>query len=152
MHDAFADIVRRFAGSSYRIGVRRAPSLTMAAHEASPTVIDVDAMRAAGGPHAALGSSAEPVTRAISTHWATALADLEGNIAKARKLGGFQAVAAARAAELAKHAGEMVSRVARTSKWASELQAKVDRLEASGRDFRMNFGHAIDVLVHDRSR
>ena len=88
----------------------------------------------------------------ISVPWSSALADLEAHIAKARKLGGTHARAAARAAELAMVAGEMVPRVARAAKWVGELQAKVDRLEATGRDFRTNLGHAIDVLVHDRSR
>ena len=46
----------------------------------------------------------------------------------------------------------MVPRVERAAKTVGELQARVDRLEAQGREFRTNLGHAIDVLVHDRSR
>jgi hypothetical protein len=88
----------------------------------------------------------------MSSRWAAALADLELSITKARKEGGVHARAAARAAELALVAGEMVPRVERAAKLVGELQAKVDRLEAQGREFRTNLGHAIDVLVHDRSR
>jgi serine/threonine-protein kinase len=42
--------------------------------------------------------------------------------------------------------------VERTSGTVGEHQGKVDRLEARGRAFRANLGHAIDELVHDRSR
>jgi hypothetical protein len=88
----------------------------------------------------------------MSSRWSSALAELEADIARARRQGGESAAAAARAAELALVAGEMLPRIERASTFTSDLQAKVDRLEASGREFRANLGHAIDVLAHDRSR
>jgi hypothetical protein len=45
-----------------------------------------------------------------------------------------------------------VPRVERAAKVVGDLQARVDRLEAAGREFRSNLGNAIDVLVRDRSR
>lgn len=92
------------------------------------------------------------VTREMSSRWSVALAELEELISKARRLGGAHASAAARASELALIAGEMVPRVERAAKTVGELQAKADWLEATGREFRTNLGHAIDMLVHDRSR
>jgi hypothetical protein len=88
----------------------------------------------------------------MNHRWDAALADLDAAIARARKKGGEHARAAARAAELALVAGEMMPRVERASKMVGELQARVDLLEATGREFRANLGYALDVLVHDRSR
>ncbi len=150
VHDAFADIVRRFSGNATIApprGVSENPPDN--AREPSETVVDMKAAVPTGGR---IIDDIGPVTHEMSSRWSSALADLEAHIAKARKLGGTHARAAARAAELAMVAGEMVPRVARAAKWVGELQAKVDRLEATGRDFRTNLGHAIDVLVHDRSR
>ena len=150
VHDAFGDIVRRFAtGSSVGV-IRGAPvSPPAEAREASETVIDMVAAVPAGG---ATTVNIGPITHEMSSRWSSALGDLEAHIAEARRKGGSHALAATRAAELAMVAGEMVPRVARAARWVGELQAKVDRLEATGRDFRTNLGHAIDVLVHDRSR
>ncbi len=154
MHDAFADIIRRFAGSSSRIGIRRSvvPSFRVSEHAGDPTVMDVDATGERGTPAWAPASVADSITRGMSSQWDTALADLEAKIAKVRTKGGTHALAAARAAELATVAAELMPRLTRASAWVVELQARVDRLEARGRDFRMNLGYAIDVLVHDRSR
>jgi serine/threonine-protein kinase len=150
VHDAFGDIVRRF-GSATALAPARAGSSAPPAdpREPSETVVDMTAALPSGHADAA---NIGPVTHEMSSRWSAALADLEAQIAHARKQGGTHARAAARAAELAMVAGEMVPRVARAAKWVGELQAKVDRLEAKGRDFRTNLGHAIDVLVHDRSR
>jgi hypothetical protein len=49
-------------------------------------------------------------------------------------------------------AGEMIPRVERSSRAVAELQSRVDRVDARGREFRANLGHAIDVLLRDRSR
>lgn len=148
VHDALADIVRRFSGSG-SIAPPHLSSLPPAEpREPNETIID----RTSAAPGRETASVARVVTHEMSSRWSTALADLEAHIARARKLGGLHARAAARAAELALVAGEMVPRVERAAKVVGELQAKVDRLEAQGRDFRTNLGHAIDVLVHDRSR
>ena len=151
VHDAFGDIVRRFGSHSLSAPPRGASSASAAPpepREASETVVDMKAAMPTGGAASNVG----PITHEMSSRWSSALADLETHIANARKQGGVHARAAARAGELAMVAGEMVPRVARAAKWVGELQAKVDRLEAQGRDFRTNLGHAIDVLVHDRSR
>jgi serine/threonine-protein kinase len=87
----------------------------------------------------------------ISMRWSSALADLEAMVlARTKDRGGT--FAADRASELVGVAREVVRRVERAQRMVSESQARVDRLEAEGRDFRANLGHAIDVLVHDRSR
>jgi hypothetical protein len=147
VHDALADIVRRCSGTG-SIATPRLPSEPPAEpREPNLTVFD----RPAAPGH---GTSADErgVTREMSSRWSTALADLEAHIAEARRSGGPHARAAGRAAELALVAGEMVPRVERAARVVGELQARVDRLEAEGREFRTNLGHAIDVLVHDRSR
>jgi serine/threonine-protein kinase len=154
VHDALADILRRFGHASSNApptgsGSDAPPAL---AREPLETIID----RTSGAPSPGQGRETANVGRLVthemSSRWSAALADLEANIARARRQGGEHARAAARAAELALVAGEMVPRVERAAKMVGELQAKVDRLEASGREFRANLGNAIDVLVHDRSR
>jgi serine/threonine-protein kinase len=150
MHDALQDIVRRF-GSSGSVAPPRLASDVPPAEPREPleTIIDQKAASGAGHETANVGRN---VTHEMSSRWSHALADLEAHIAQARQLGGAHGLAAARAAELALIAGEMVPRVERAAKMVGALQSKVDRLEAEGREFRMNLGHAIDVLVHDRSR
>ncbi len=160
MHDALQDIVRRYSGSASIAPPHLASSHLASSHLASSspppmprdpleTIIDQKSAAPAGRE---TGSVGRHVTHEMSSRWSTALADLEAHITKARKLGGVHGRAAARAAELALVAGEMVPRVERAAKTVGELQARVDRLEAQGREFRTNLGHAIDVLVHDRSR
>jgi eukaryotic-like serine/threonine-protein kinase len=151
-HDALADIVRRFSASAMMPTARAQSELPPAEREPLNTVVD----RVSAHAHVPQGRDAanadKHVTREMSSRWASALAELENLIAYARRQGGAHAQAASRAAELALVAGEMVPRVERAAKVVGELQARVDRLEAVGREFRANLGHAIDVLVHDRSR
>lgn len=147
LHDQLLDIVRRF-GTPASDAPPRLGSEPPFGREPIETVVDVGNVT----PIPTTANVGKIVTREMSTRWVTALAELEVQIAKARKEGGPRAVAAKKAAELALVAGEMVPRVERASKMVGDLQAKVDRLEAVGREFRGNLGHAIDVLVHDRSR
>ena len=150
VHDAFADVVRRFAPSTSSLPAARGSMLpAFDAREPSETVVDMKAAKPSGG---AESLRVGHPTHEMSSRWSGALADLETHIADARRLGGAHAQAAGRAGELAMVAGEMVPRVERAARWVSELQAKVDLLEVTGRDFRANLGHAIDTLVHDRSR
>ena len=150
MHDALQDIVRRFAGSASSAPPRISDAPPPEPREPRETIIDRKSGVPVGGESG--GAAGRSVTQQMSSRWSTALADLELHITRARRLGGTHALAAARAAELALVAGEMVPRVERAAKVVGELQSKVDRLEAEGREFRTNLGHAIDVLVHDRSR
>jgi len=160
LHDALIDILRRFGSGSIAPGADGAPgggqaartsAIPISPREPLETVVD----RISSSLLAAqldTANAGKLVTSEPSTRWAAALAELEASISKARRAGGESAVIAGRAAELALVAGEMGPRVERASKLVSALQAKVDRLEAVGREFRANLGHAIDVLVHDRSR
>jgi serine/threonine-protein kinase len=148
-HDELLAIVRRHGGTS-------SPNVEATAPNPSPrevfaTVVDKRISQLPGRETANVGKL---VTREMNTQyrWTAALSELESHIAKARAAGGESAAIAKRAAELAIVAGDMIPRVERATKLTSELQARVDRLEASGREFRANLGHAIDVLVHDRSR
>ncbi|MBS2013901.1 MAG: protein kinase [Deltaproteobacteria bacterium] len=149
VHDALGDILRRYAGSGSVAPPAGSPETQDGARDPIETIFDRQSGPPAGGE---TSNVARLVTGEMSSRWSAALADLEAHIAKARKAGGVQAIAAGRAAELALVAGEMVPRVERAARIVGELQAKVDRLEATGREFRANLGHAIDVLVHDRSR
>jgi serine/threonine-protein kinase len=90
-------------------------------------------------------------TGEMTMHWSRALLELETSIqARAKERGGT--FAADRAGELAGVARQMIPRVERAQQVVGEAQGRLDRLEAEARDFRANLGHAIDVLVHDRSR
>lgn len=151
LHDALLEILRRFGTTSLSppndgpvlpLVNARAPMETAVERTSSPRI-------ASQRDTANIGKI---VTSDMGSRWGTALADLEAAIAKARRVGGPSAIAADRAAELALVASEMIPRVERGQKVVADLQAKVDRLEAVGREFRANLGNAIDVLVHDRSR
>lgn len=164
MHDALADVVRRFepahAGGGRRSALPRAASSAppgdalAATGEAAifrePLETIVDRLSAPAARETA--NVGRVVTREMNHRWDAALGDLEAAIARARRQGGEHARAAAAAGELALVAGEMIPRVERAAKLVGELQARVDRLEATGREFRANLGHALDVLAHDRSR
>lgn len=164
VHDAFADILRRYGASGSRTSapprLSNPPRASLPPQEAGEekiereprhTVVDV----VMDVPSSSLESGSVQIVAAsadASARWAQSLAELEERIAEARRKGGEHASAASRAAELAMVAGEMMPRVERATKIVGDLQAKVDLLEARGREFRTNLGHAIDVLVHDRSR
>jgi serine/threonine-protein kinase len=92
------------------------------------------------------------VTSEMASRWSSALSELDASIARARKRGGKYAERAERAAALAQLANDLVPRVERAAKLVAELQGRVDRLEAKGREFRANLGRAIDELSRDRSR
>ncbi len=153
LHDALVDILRRL-GSPDHGDAARAPSEVPVAEgrvrrDPLETVVDrISSPALSRRETADVGN----VTREMSSRWAVALAELETHVARARNAGGESAVVASHAAELALVASEMIPRIERATKMVSELQAKLDRLEAVGREFRGNLGHAIDVLVHDRSR
>jgi serine/threonine-protein kinase len=156
LHDALVDIVRRLGTTgSFAPGGGEGGDTTSAmasnAREPIETIVDrTSALRiTAHGDGSDIG---ELVTKEMGARWSLALAELEMHIAKARRAGGQSAIIAGRAAELALVAGEMLPRLERATKMVADLQARVDRLEAEGREFRANLGHAIDVLVHDRSR
>ncbi len=155
LHDALADILRRYSGSGTHGSVLPRPGTTPpGAAEPEPreplsTVMDrVSAIEGA----LVTANVGRVVTKEMSSKWSSALAELESMIAKARRKGGDHARAAQNASEMALVAGEMVPRVERAAKLIGDLQAKVDLLEAKARETRSNFGHAIDVLLHDKSR
>jgi serine/threonine protein kinase len=160
-HDALVDILRRFSspsrtsnapvqGGSGVFDAIEPPAGEATGREPLETIVDPTS-----APRLSLIDTANVgklETKEMGLRWGAALGELEELIAKARKAGGASAVLAGRAAELALVAGEMLPRLERATKMVADLQAKVDRLEAVGREFRANLGHAIDVLVHDRSR
>ncbi len=151
LHDELGDILRRFAGAKAPAAPARPSSTPPSNGRREPihTVVERVASVARPQDTANLGKL---VTREMSSRWVTALAELEAMIANARKRGGRGTALASQAAEMALVAGEMIPRVERAAGKASELQAKVDLLEANARELRANLGHAIDVLLHDRSR
>ena len=92
-------------------------------------------------------------TSAMTSRWAAALRELELTIDRARGSGdASRAKKAGRASDLAERARELIANVERASRQVADSQAKVDRLEASGREFKATLGRALDALVHDRSR
>jgi serine/threonine-protein kinase len=90
--------------------------------------------------------------REQSARWHAALVDLNTQIARAHVQGGVHAQRAQRAMPLVDRASEIAARLDKTARGAADAQARVDLLEASGREFRASLGRAIDTLVHDRAR
>jgi len=157
--DALSDVLRRFADPSVRpppIENTGVPFRVPEAQKSSPTLVEHPL---AGNPTCEVHGAGDPKTAnlgrmptgEISMRWASALGDLEASIqARAKEKGGT--FAADRASELAGVAREMIRRVERAQRVVAEAQAKVDRYDVEGREFRANLGHAVDQLVHDRSR
>jgi predicted nucleic acid-binding Zn-ribbon protein len=87
----------------------------------------------------------------MALRWNAALGNLEQAIERARRKK-KPADRVGRAEELATHAKGLVQSVERASHRVAEIQPRVDRLEAFGREFRQSLGHAIDELSRDRSR
>jgi serine/threonine-protein kinase len=158
--DALHDVLRRYANSSLRpppLETGEARRLRSSEPPKSSPTLVVDVIPA-NAPVPSLGVELQPTanvgglpTGEIAMRWSGPLNELEATIAARSKEGGGT-FASDRASELAGVAREMVFRVERAQRVVADAQAKLDRLEAEGRDFRANLGHAIDSLVHDRSR
>jgi serine/threonine-protein kinase len=167
VHDALIDILRRYqphhtsvppagvGGTGTRSSmapaaepIPAAPAVGEARDEMH-TLVDSVAVLSAGGS-ALTANVGRLVTREMAMKWSSALRDLEEAIAKARRRGLL--TQAFRAAEHAEIASALIPRIEKASRVVADLQSEVDRLEAKGREFRTNLGHAIDVLVRDRSR
>lgn len=129
--------------------IHSASTPMLGVHSASTPQIGV---RSASSGHPQMPHLPHLATPEMATKWRTALAELEARIGDARRRGGADHDRASRASELALMAGEMIPRVERSSRAVAELQSRVDRVDARAREFRSNLGHAIDVLLRDRSR
>jgi serine/threonine-protein kinase len=149
VQEVLADLVRRQSGPPKVQERTSAP----APRDTSPTLIesqpssyeeeaDVPRMTANVG---------RIQTREIALRWHGALSELESSIEHARRDPGMKN-RADRAATLAAFAKDQLAGVERAAHLAAENQAKVDRLDARGREFRANLGHAIDELLRHRSR
>ncbi len=160
--DALSDVLRRFADPSVRpppIQETSTPFRVPEAQKSNPTLVEHPIPVVPGLPTRDVRLAGESqtanvgrmVTGQFALGWSNALADLEGAIrARGQEKGGT--FAADRASELAGVAREMIRRVERAQRVVADAQSKVDRFEVEGREFRANLGHAVDVLVHDRSR
>ena len=161
--DALNDVLRRYANPSLRpppveSGDRKRALKSSDPPRSSPTLVEPLPPHAPVPTAAALGVELQATanvggmpTGEIAMRWSGPLNELEATIlARSKERGGT--FASDRASELAGVAREMVLRVERAQRVVADAQSKLDRLEAEGRDFRANLGHAIDSLVHDRSR
>lgn len=82
-----------------------------------------------------------------------AIDELDRKVDASRRSGSMAfATAGARAKAIGDAARELVPRLERAAARVHEQQPALDRLEAEGRAFRAQLGHAIDELVRDRSR
>jgi serine/threonine protein kinase len=93
----------------------------------------------------------------VLLRWQGALAELEVSIERARGAlpsgaGSVRHAVLERAAALASDAKGQLSAMERAARLSAEHQARVDQIESRGRDFRATLGHAIDELVHHRTR
>jgi serine/threonine-protein kinase len=148
VHEALADVLRRFAGSSPW------PPPSGEGAEATACQSFSATSEAPGPPSAAPREKlTEEVTKLptmeIAARWNALLSGVKAQVAEARQRGGGPGVA--RAEELLESARTMVTSLERAKATVSEHQAKVDRLEAHGRKFRGNLGFAIDELLRDRA-
>jgi serine/threonine protein kinase len=131
-----------------------------AARDTSPTLIESPPApeEEAGTPSRRTANVHKLQTSEIASRWQGALAELEASIEKARRPSMMQGVGSGprqrveRAELLASEAKEQLAGVERAARLAAEHQAKVDRCEARGREFRATLGHAIDDLVRHRTR
>ena len=156
VHDALGEALRRYAVEGGPVAVLT--SAPPPARDISPTLVEdvtdaeTGSVLSQDGERFSTANVGRLQTKEMASRWRAALEELTAAIAKARKKGGKQAEAAARASELEERAHELVTRVEQASAKANEHQAKVDRLEADGREFRANIGRALDQLVRDLSR
>ena len=90
-------------------------------------------------------------TSEMALRWSAALAEIEQAIGRARRRG-RPAEAIARAEELLAHARATSVTVDRASQQVGEIQSRVDKIDAHGREFRQSLGRAIDELSRDRAR
>jgi serine/threonine protein kinase len=163
--DALNDVLRRYASSSIRPPPTESGEMKLTARlseppRSSPTVVAQAGEAAAAEDEASNARAPELQPTAnlermptceIAMRWSGPLGELEATIAaRSKERGGT--FASDRASELAGVAREIVVRVERAQRVVADAQGKMDRLEAEGRDFRTNLGHAVDSLVHDRSR
>jgi serine/threonine protein kinase len=153
IRDTLVDIARRFANPS-----RRPPpsSGNEAAVVDRPSLPTVAGARASSVP-ASIGQQVTAIaerlpTMNLASRWVGAISEVDESIARARQRGGREAEAAVRATELADEARVTLTKIERAASAVSEHQARVDRLDATGREFRGNLGFALDQLSHDRSR
>ena len=80
------------------------------------------------------------------------LDELEASIVRAEQRGAARPTQLERARDLASFARRMLPRIEQAAAKAREAQDNVDKLEEDARAFRVQLGHAIDVLLTDRSR
>jgi hypothetical protein len=165
VNDALMDLLRRFGGVPGVPSARSTDSDLEKTFEKDPEAddeptISEDLAKKQGSAPAAERETREVGTTGlvggatieIASRWHAALAELDASISRARKRGGRHVQAADRGAALVDNARTMVASVERASSRVAEHQARVDRLEARGRAFRANLGHAIDQLLRERSR
>ena len=157
VHDALAQVLRSHtADDSPRALLTSAPPPP---RDISPTLVELvtdaetgGALSHDDGERFSTANVGRSQTKDMSSRWKAALDELANVIARAKKKGGKQAENAAKAQELADRAHEIITSNDKASAKASEYQAKVDRLEAEGREFRATLGKALDELVRDLSR
>jgi serine/threonine protein kinase len=151
--DALVDILRRY-GSGSGLSVIPPVFAAPARRDEAATVIDAPVSFASDvAPASGLTANLQKVqTSEIASRWNVALTELELAIQRARKKRGAASRHAERATELLEYARTLVTSIERATRVAAEAQGRVDRLEARGREFRANLGHAIDTLGRDRSR
>jgi len=156
VQEALLDALR-----SYAPGVPLVPGAYVGEPRAhAPTlpdsVIDLDVDGAESAMSAMSGRPTANVGRVqtseMASRWNAALEALDASIARATRKGGARAKGAARAQGLAEHARDLVVAVERGQAKVAEHQARTDRVEARGREFRAPLGRAIDESVRQRSR
>ncbi len=156
VYDALADMLRRYGNASMlpasltsgETPARRDEAATLVDGEGPPLSVAIDVAPASR----VTANLAKVQTSEIALRWHTALAELEIAIDKAKRKGGAVGRGAERAVEMVEYARTMVVSIERATRTAADAQARVDRLEARGREFRANLGRAIDELARDRSR
>jgi hypothetical protein len=142
--DALGDLLRRLGG-----GTAPSPPSYAEASLSMPTVaVDQPVLSTRGevAPEIVVLPTSE-----IAARWHGILAELAMQVGAAGEQRG-DCAGVRRARELSVQAADLVASLERAKSTVGEYQARVDRLETQGRNFRGTLGHAIDTLSRDRSR
>ncbi len=150
VHDVLLDVLRRYAPSRSTPPRSAEPGSATGRDEMPTTVAEVLPEEEERPPMSTAELGRLP-TSELASRWGGAINEIESAVARARKKGISEATAL-RAWDLAAHARTLVEKLERAATQVAEIQSRVDRLQAHGREFRANLGRAIDELGRDRAR
>jgi serine/threonine-protein kinase len=128
VHDSLSALVQRFERSTPR------------------------AMAPGGDPGLPTHEEDGSASSSVALRWGESLAQLEGEVAEARRRWGDGDPRFCRVQDALEFAQSLLRPLQGAGAAVAEHQLTVDRIEAGGKQFRAALGHAIESLSRDRSR